>query len=171
MKKLLILVVLILVGCSSNSLESRYGLNEMDIQEIVHELNFNVELKNDVSASINGTTLTVKSSDEVLTYDVGDEFYLAVAPYINYTHTWTFHSITGCSAELASKEMQVTLTDNNGTVIVDKILETLPNGFFELWLPREIEGVLTVEYEGLSATTTVSTYETDLTCLATMELK
>lgn len=67
--------------------------------------------------------------------------------------------------------MKVTLIDSNGVVLVDEVVTTLPNGFFELWLPRDIEGTLTVEYEGLLSSTTVYTGDSDLTCLATMELK
>lgn len=87
MKKIWLLLIFFLVGCSTDSIENKYDLDNMNIQELVHELNFNEELKSEVSASIDGTVLTIRGENEELFYDVGDEFYLAVAPYINYTHT------------------------------------------------------------------------------------
>ncbi len=88
MKKLMIIVSLfLLAGCSSNSLEKELGFNNKDIKEIIQMLNEDDVLRSTVSASINGTELTVTKDSESLVYDIGEEFYLAVAPYQTFTHT------------------------------------------------------------------------------------
>jgi len=171
MKKLMIIVSLfLLAGCSSNTLEKELGFNNKDIKEIIQILNEDDVLRSTVSASINGTELTVTKDSESLVYDVGEEFYLAVAPYQSYTHTWTFHSVTGCRAEMVEEEFLVTF-EVDGEYLVNEVITSLKNGFIELWLPRDVEGILTISINGLSATEEIGTFDDDLTCLTTMELK
>ncbi|QVK21846.1 CueP family metal-binding protein [Mycoplasmatota bacterium] len=81
------------------------------------------------------------------------------------------HSATGCRAELVEKRFEVIVKDSYGKEIFNNEVTSLRNGFFELWLPREIEGTITVNYNGLSSTSTISTFDGDLTCLTTMELR
>lgn len=172
MKKLiLILFVMFLSGCQQSELNKEFGLNSMTTEEIIYELNFNSELNSKVSASIDGVSLTLKSETETLSFDVGNQFYLAVAPYKTFTHTWTFHSVTGCRAELTEEEMHVKVVSEDGEVIVDETIITLPNGFFELWLPRDMNAELVVTMGEYTATHPIGTFNDDLTCLATMELK
>lgn len=78
--------------------------------------------------------------------------------------------MTGCQAELTEEEMQVLYVNDTGEVLIDKTITTLKNGFFEMWLPRNETGVLTVTQGDMSATIELGTFEDDLTCIATMEL-
>ncbi len=85
MKKLFLVLILFLVGCQGTTLEQELGLDGKSTEEIIFELNN--DLKQEVTASITGTELTINSGEETLVYEVGELFYLAVAPYKTFTHT------------------------------------------------------------------------------------
>ncbi|MEJ1091702.1 CueP family metal-binding protein [Microbacterium istanbulense] len=100
-----------------------------------------------------------------------DEVYISVAPYRDQTHDCYFHSLTTCLGELANADVQVTLTDDDGDVLVDEVRQTYDNGFVGLWVPRGIEATLTIEYEGQTGTAMISTMnEDDATCITTLQL-
>lgn len=101
-----------------------------------------------------------------------DEFYVSLAPYINQTHDCYFHSLTTCKGEMQNTDVQVVVTDKaTGEVLVDDTLTTFDNGFMGLWLPRDIDATITIEYDGLSATSDLSTRnDDDATCVTTMQL-
>ncbi|MEZ5085417.1 MAG: CueP family metal-binding protein [Tessaracoccus sp.] len=87
-----------------------------------------------------------------------DEFYVSFAPYVSQTHDCHFHSLTTCVGELQNADVQVTVTDEaSGETLVDEALTTYDNGFLGVWLPRDIDGTLTVEYEGLTAEWPITT--------------
>ena len=87
MKKIWIIGVVLLSACSKSTLEDELGFSNKTVPQIIEMINESEEIKSQVSASITGTELTITSKEEILTYDVGEEFYLAVAPYVNFTHT------------------------------------------------------------------------------------
>jgi hypothetical protein len=62
------------------------------------------------------------------------------------------------------------IVTKEGEVIVQEIVKSLENGFFEIWLPRNIEATMYIEYEGLSNVSTISTYSGDPTCITTTKL-
>jgi hypothetical protein len=99
-----------------------------------------------------------------------EDFYIAIAPYHTNTHPWLIHSATGCSGELEAKEFDLKIVTKEGEVIVQEIVKSLENGFFEIWLPRNIEATMYIEYEGLSNVSTISTYSGDPTCITTTKL-
>ncbi len=99
-----------------------------------------------------------------------DEFYISVAPYVTQTHTCYTHSATGCSGELAGKTFHVLFIDDNGNTLIDGNYDSLQNGFIDFWLPRDIEGTLTITYGELSTTKEISTYTGEPTCETTMQL-
>ncbi len=100
-----------------------------------------------------------------------DEVYISIAPYRRQTHECYFHSLTTCRGELANTDVQVTLTGQDGDVLVDEVRQTYDNGFVGIWVPRGIEATLTIEHEGQSGTATISTKsEEDATCITTLQL-
>lgn len=100
-----------------------------------------------------------------------DEFYLSVAPYAQQTHECFFHSLTTCVGELGGATFHVTVIDDaTGDVILDEERTAYANGFVGLWLPRGITGTLTVSDGDRSASTPISTGESDPTCLTTLQL-
>ncbi|MBU8577637.1 CueP family metal-binding protein [Brevibacterium luteolum] len=100
-----------------------------------------------------------------------DEVYISIAPYRDQTHDCYFHSLTTCLGELANTEVQITLTGDDGDVLVDEVRPTYDNGFIGVWVPRGIEATLTIEHEGQTGAATISTMnEDDPTCITTLQL-
>lgn len=99
------------------------------------------------------------------------EVYISVAPYRDQTHDCYFHSLTTCLGELTNTEIQITLTGEDGDVLVDEVRQTYDNGFVGIWVPRGIEATLTIEHEGQTGTATISTMnDDDETCITTLQL-
>jgi hypothetical protein len=61
--------------------------------------------------------------------------------------------------------------DLGGGVLFDGAIETLKNGFFELWLPRNRKISLTVEQNGLKAKGLIETFAGSMTCITTFRLQ
>jgi len=79
--------------------------------------------------------------------------------------------MSSCQGELADKEFDVTGTDQNGVLLVNGTVTSLPNGFFELWLPRNRRIALTVRRGNRSARGIVETFDTSKTCITTLQLQ
>jgi hypothetical protein len=79
--------------------------------------------------------------------------------------------MSSCQGELAEKEFYVTAVDQDGIVLVDGTVETLRNGFFELWLPRK--RIIDLRIQGLnrSAQGKIATYDAGKTCVTTFRLQ
>ncbi|MFD1813138.1 CueP family metal-binding protein [Rhodococcus gannanensis] len=100
-----------------------------------------------------------------------DEFYLSIAPYVGTTHECYFHSLTTCLGELRDEPVRVLATNRaDGAVLADSTTRTYDNGFVGLWLPRDIEADVVVEYAGRTGRTTVGTGPDDPTCITTVDL-
>jgi hypothetical protein len=152
-----------------------YGLAGLDATQIIEKLDAMpvADRPDDLIASVQPNELVLTSGDESLaTIPMpDDQFYLAVAPYDTSTHPCQFHSLTTCLGEIATEEMHVTVTDTaTGDILIDEPRTTYDNGFLGLWLPRDVTGVLTIDYDGKSATVPIATGDQDLTCLTTMRL-
>lgn len=78
--------------------------------------------------------------------------------------------MTGCQGELVNEEFEVYIEDKEGNVVVDQQLKTQSNGFIDLWLPRDKEYHVELEYEGKKVEAELSTFENDDTCITTMQL-
>ncbi|WP_208544115.1 CueP family metal-binding protein [Nocardioides seonyuensis] len=187
----LALVALLLSGCGSaddgaptsepstssasgDTLLERHDLAGLSGAEVVDTLD-RLPLDDrpaDLMASVKPDQLILTSGDEELALPTPDgEFYLSVAPYVDQTHDCFHHSLTTCKGELGGEEVKVTITDDtNGEVLVDDTVTTFENGFAGFWLPRDIEGTLTVEYDDKQATTEFATGAEDPTCLTTVRL-
>jgi len=100
-----------------------------------------------------------------------DEVYVAVAPYRDQTHECYFHSLTTCKGELSDTEVRIVLTNADGDVLINEVRRTFDNGFVGIWVPRGIEGTLTVKHEGSEGTVDVSTRgQDDPTCITSLHL-
>jgi hypothetical protein len=58
----------------------------------------------------------------------------------------------------------------DGKVIVDETLKSQPNGFIDLWLPREKTFKVKIEHAGKKVESELSTFESDGTCITNMQL-
>jgi hypothetical protein len=79
--------------------------------------------------------------------------------------------MSSCQGELAEKAFYVTAVDQDGIVLVDGTVETLRNGFFELWLPRK--RIIDLRIQGLNRTAQgkIATYDAGKTCVTTFRLQ
>ena len=77
-----------------------------------------------------------------------DQFYVSIAPYVDQTHECYYHNLASCQGELVGEDLDVTITSDDGEVLVDETVTTYDNGFVGFWLPRDIEGTIEVEFDG-----------------------
>ena len=59
------------------------------------------------------------------------------------------------------------VVDENNQIIIDEVKTTQDNGFIGLWLPKDINATLRVEYDGLVVELPISTYSQSDTCITT----
>jgi hypothetical protein len=180
-----------LVGCADESTEAtpsapasssaadavlaEHGLNGLDARELIDRLDRaeRDEKPGDLFASVRPDELLVQDTgdpDQEHSLPIEDGFYLSVAPYVENTHECFHHSLTTCQGELVEEDIDVTITDTEGEVLVDETVTTYPNGFAGFWLPRDVEATMEVRYDGRSAETEIATGPGDPTCLTTVQL-
>jgi hypothetical protein len=177
MKKLLLValvlsVTLTMSGCTkgNKSLES-VGLDGLSGKEILTGVADGSIIVDGFGLSVYDDELLVFIDDEKIFIDMPkDEFYISVAPYIDITHECTFHSATGCRGELKSESFFVEFIDTDGNVILSENKTSMSNGFIDLWLPRNIEGTLTITQGDLTTSKVIKTVAGEPTCETTMQL-
>lgn len=161
---------------SNVATDSAIDLAGMDAKTIVSTLD---QLKlsekpTDLMVSVRPQELLITDSQgtESSVEMPSDEFYLSIAPYLESTHECHFHSLTTCRGELANENVRITIVDSaTGITIVDESATTYDNGFVGVWLPKGIDASLTVESNGKSARTDISTKaDDDASCLTTLQL-
>lgn len=173
MKILIILMVILTVFLSS------CGKNE--VADDTAELTSIRDLVHDYSiGNIKGESASITSSELIITKEDGkkvaidiskEDFFVSIAPYIKETHPCQNHSLTGCRGELPNKEFHVLIEDAKGNIVIDENLTSLPNGFIDLWLPRNKTYNITIEYDGLVAKGKISTSYGSNTCITTLQLQ
>ncbi|WP_460774142.1 CueP family metal-binding protein [Nocardiopsis nanhaiensis] len=163
-------------SASGEELLAEHGLDGLDAVEIVDHLDLMpvAERPTDLVASVQADTLVLSDTDDGQEAELDlpeDQFYLSMAPYVDHTHECFNHNLTSCLGELRDEEIAVTITDDSDdSVLVEETGPTFDNGFAGYWLPSDIDATVTVEYEGRSGSTQVSTGADDPTCLTTLEL-
>ena len=164
------------VQTSDDVMLADHGLSGLDAREIIDYLDALPTAKrpDDLMVSIRPNELVISDAAqrEVILPMPDDQFYVSIAPYENRTHDCYFHSLTTCAGELENADMHMLVTDaGSGEVLVDESRSTFDNGFVGVWLPRDIDVTVTIEYDGLSATADLSTKnDDDATCVTTMKL-
>ena len=99
-----------------------------------------------------------------------DRMVVSLAPYIMKTHPCSGHYPSTCRGELANTPVHVTAVSADGRTLVDEDTTTLPNGFIDLWLPRDLKVDVSMKARGLQSTVRVGTSDTDSTCITTPKL-
>lgn len=154
-----------------------HGLDGLDVRELIEHLDTQAvaDRPADLVASVQPDRLLVAddSGRQTELPMPRDAVYVSAAPYVSQTHDCHFHSLTTCRGELASRQVQVRLVDaDTGDVVIDEARTTFDNGFVGMWVPRGISGELTIEHEGCTATSAVSTRGSeDATCLTELQLR
>jgi hypothetical protein len=157
---------------AEEQLLAEHGLEGLSAQEIVEELDRSPQPRPlSLGASVQADQLLLTDEDTEMTLALPDDvFYLSVAPYVSSTHDCYNHSLATCQGELAEEQIQVTITDDSGEVLVDEEVTTYTNGFAGFWLPRGTSGTVEVDHEGRSGTAGFSTDVGDPTCMTTLQL-
>lgn len=99
-----------------------------------------------------------------------DRMVVSIAPYIMKTHPCAVHTMSSCRGEQANMPVKVTAVAAGGQKLLEAATVTLPNGFVDLWLPRDLEIDVTVEARGLRASGRISTDDKANTCITTLRL-
>ncbi|SDB92806.1 hypothetical protein GA0111570_10974 [Raineyella antarctica] len=148
------------------------ALQGKDTAQVIAALETSTDDKQSGPAgSVRYDQLVLSTADAKVAMPIpADKFYLSVAPYVNRTHDCYYHSLATCQGELANTTVHVTITDAAGATLVDEDTTLHANGFAGFWLPRDIQGTLTVTYDGKQATTPIATGKDDPTCLTTLKL-
>ena len=176
MKKIIMFVTVLLAtftlsACSTNDDLASVGLDGMSGKEILTGVGDGSIVVEGFGLSVYDDELVVILDEKRISVDMPeDEFYLSVAPYINETHVCGYHSATGCRGELKQEEFFVEFIDKDGNIILSESMSSMSNGFIDLWLPREIEGTLTISQDGLSSSKLIMTEAGEPTCETTMQL-
>ena len=165
-----VIAIVVNVQMKQNYMNQQYGFEGMTLQEKIAYLE---EMKDEeFSAAIYGNRLEVRGKHGTMKEKLReDEFYLSIAPYVNSTHPCDIHNLTGCQGEWINQNIQVHVFDLNGNLILEEETMTYDNGFFGIWLPKNIEGIIRIESDGMSATGEFSTYDTSNTCMTSLQLK
>jgi len=166
-----IIIALILSACSTNDKLEDVGLDGLTGKEILTGIADGSIVVDGFGISIYDDELVVILDKDRVSVDMpDDEFYVSVAPYIDITHECLFHSATGCRGELKTEQFFIEFIDIDGNVIISENMTSMSNGFIDLWLPRNIEGTLTISHNELSASKVISTVAGEPTCETTMKL-
>lgn len=178
----LVLTSLAVAGCSTDSapgesgedLLDAHGLQKRGARTLIEELEALplADRPSDLLAAVLPDRLDLSdASGRQTSLSLSDEdFYVSVAPFVDTTHDCFHHSLTTCVGELQEQDLEVHVVAADGTVLVDEMRTTAPNGFLGLWLPRGQELALTLTRDGASASTQVTTTADSATCLTTMQL-
>lgn len=176
MKKIVLVITLsfmvLLSACSSetDTLDS-LGIGDYSAKELLVALDNETLVPSDYAVSVYPNEVKVLTEDEEFNLPIEDEFYLSVAPYIDQTHECFYHSATGCRGELQQTDFHILFVSSTGEVLIDQVMNSGSNGFVDLWLPREIEGTLTIQYDGMSVSNEITTIGDAKTCETTMRLQ
>jgi hypothetical protein len=146
----------------------KYGLSGLTVQEIVQKLDSTTSDPSGLKASITSDFLVLMDeSDEVRLALPKDKFYISFAPYVTQSHPCGTHSLSSCQGELVNQEIHAVITDNKGKEIIKSGLTTMANCFVGVWLPRNMDGIVTFSYNGLVAKSPIKTFAGSDTCLTT----
>ncbi len=149
-----------------------FGLEASGTEEIVDALDrTNADREAGLAASVRYDTVIFATPDGEAQLALPDDlFYLSLAPYVASTHECYYHNLASCQGELVGEDIEVTITAADGEVLVDETATTYENGFVGFWLPRDIEGTISVAWDGLTTTAPIATGPDDPTCVTTLQL-
>lgn len=174
--------LLALAGCTNaapsdtppapNAVVQQLGFSGQSAQQIVEAIDSSPDARPlGFGASVRDSELVLTTGAEETALQLpADLFYLSVAPYQTRTHECYNHSLATCRGELGNADVSVKIVDDQGKVLVDKQTKTYANGFVGFWLPRDIQGTLTVTHDGVKGSAPFATTAGSPTCMTTLRL-
>jgi len=170
-------MILIIIGCK-NSTNPDYNNKFESLTNL--DAKAAIALANDWKFTTPKITAHVTPSEVIIDFPDGRTvkkalpdslMFIAIAPYINGTHTCETHYPSSCDGELKETILKINVKDENGLVLFDGNITTLRNGFFELWLPRNKLITLQINDNTLTGSETFPTKADSRTCITTIKLK
>lgn len=179
---------LALAGCSSVSIEqpssatspsadtellTDNGLDGLDAEQVIDQLDRTPveERATGLMASIRADELLLSDGQQEVALPLPeDRFYISIAPFVDQTHECFYHSLTTCTGELSAEDVQVTIVDDAGQVLVEETTTTYDNGFVGFWLPRDVGGTIRVSYDGRAGEVDFTTTDDGATCVTSLQL-
>lgn len=152
------------------TLLQRNNLDGLSVEEIINMLDRESSFSNNLVASVRPHELLLTDDYGEQTLELGDMFYLSFAPYVSLTHECFYHSLTTCQGELVNESIQVKITDVAGNVRFNQTVTTYDNGFYGVWLERDIEATLTVIDKDRAGSVVITTDDDAPTCITTLKL-
>lgn len=172
-----ILVIIALVSSCSTPIEPDYDsdynlIESMEISEAIKLANDWKYTRPKITSYITSTELHIIFPDkrEVLIALPIDEMFIAVAPYIEDTHTCSTHYLSSCQGELINKNFALTIVNDQERVVFEGNKSSLRNGFFELWLERDKRFSIKLGYQNKSTEFFIETFEDSNTCVTTVKI-
>lgn len=158
------------VACSNSDEAEVPADAPKDIKKLVDD--YSIHSIENATASITSTELIVVDDEQKeQRYTLPeDEFFVSFAPFVNETHPCDIHSLTGCQGEMVEEDFDVYIEDEDGKVIVDETITSYPNGFIDLWLPRDDTFQITITHEDKQVQSEIQTFEENGTCITTFQL-
>lgn len=167
---------LILSGCSAvdgqDDLLAEHDLDGLSGRQIVEQLDTSEEPRPlALGASVRENEVVLSDGSTEIAVDLPeDQQYVSIAPYVEQTHECYYHSLATCQGELTEAEVEVTITAEDGEVLVDEAVTTYANGFVGFWVPRDISGTIEVAYGDLTGSVPFTTTEGSATCITTLQV-
>lgn len=151
-----------------------YSLEDRNVDDVVDALDQMPvnERPKDLIASVRIDQLELSTNEGSSAMDMPkDKTYVSFAPYVDSTHPCTFHSLTTCQGEMRNAPIHIKITESGSNrVLVDERVKTFDNGFYGVWLPRDIEGKIEVTHEGKTGSADFSTKANGATCVTDLKL-
>lgn len=170
----MLVAAVLALGCSSTpNYEADYSaIAGLELKPAIALANQWRGTKPQIVSSVSPAELDVRFPDgrELKKPLPATEMYVAVAPYVNSTHTCATHYLSSCQGELKSTAFHLTTKDDAGAQLFDGDITSLDNGFFELWLPRHKTFVLHIVQGSRSVDETIRTNDDSPTCITTARL-
>lgn len=151
-----------------------YSLEDRNVDDVVDALDQMPvnERPKDLIASVRIDQLELSTNEGSAAMDMPeDKTYVSFAPYVDSTHPCTFHSLTTCQGEMRNAPIHIKITESGSNrVLADERVKTFDNGFYGVWLPRNIEGKIEVTHEGKTGSADFSTKADGATCVTDLKL-
>ena len=151
-----------------------YSLEDRNVDDVVDALDQMPvnERPEDLIASVRINQLELSTNEGNAAMDMPeDKTYVSFAPYVDSTHPCTFHSLTTCQGEMRNAPIHIKITESGSNrVLVDDRVKTFDNGFYGVWLPRDLEGKIEVTHEGKTGSADFSTKANGATCVTDLKL-
>lgn len=174
---LILLAIFIFFGCSEST-DPNYDNDFATIDSL--DLKSAIGLANEWKFTNSKISSHVTTEELIIEFPDGRKVkkalppnvrYIAIAPYITETHDCSTHYPSSCDGELKEKTFKLTVKDLQGNTLLDENITSMKNGFFELWLPRDLTITLHLEYNSFTADEVIGTFAVNKTCITTVKLK